>query len=192
MTYESRGQQAKFLLRPVHSRTFSHVQTSSCLDVIAFASVDWETVTDDPLHQYFDALFRAQIDQETLQLFDVKDAFHPFAFAAKVQSDDFPSYHDILRMTGEERLKWIESMDVEMSDLIERNAFELVPRSQVLQAGQKIVKSMWAFRRKRRPDGSVSRYKARLVVRGDLQKQFYNFSTNDTFAPVVEWSTVRI
>ena len=144
------------------------------------------------MYQYFDSLFRAQIDHDTLQLYDVEDAFHPFAFAAKVQSDDFPTYNEILRMSEEERLKWIEAMDVEISDLVERNAFDLVPRSQALQAGHNIVKSMWTYRRKRRPDGTISRYKARLVVRGDLQKQYYNFSTNDTFAPVVEWSTVRM
>jgi len=89
-------------------------------------------------------------------------------------------------------MKWIEAMDAEMSNLLERKAFELVPRSEVLRAGKKVIKSMWALRRKRKPDGSVSRYKGRLVVRGDLQKQFYDFTTNDTFAPVVEWSTVRM
>ena len=192
LTYDSPGQQAKVLLKPVTSRTYSHVQTSSCPSVIAFASVNWESVTDDPMYQYFDSLFRAQIDHDTLQLYDVEDAFHPFAFAAKVQSDDFPTYNKILRMSEEERLKWIEAMDVEISDLVERNAFDLVPRSQALQAGHNIVKSMWAYRRKRRPDGTVSRYKARLVIRGNLLKQYYNFSTNDTFAPVVEWSTVRM
>ena len=115
------------MVRQIASDLFSHVRVSSCPDVIAFATVDWHTVSDDPLFQYFDSLFRSQIDQETLQLYNVEDAFHPFAFAAKVQSNDFPTYHEILRMSGEERRKWIESMDVEMSDLMERNAFELVP-----------------------------------------------------------------
>ena len=190
LTYDSSGSQVRCMLRMINSRTFSHVHMSSDSNVIAFASVDWHTVSNDPMFQYFDSLFRCQIDPETLQLLD--GDIHPFAFAAKVQSEDFPTYHDILRMSGEERAKWIESMDVEMSDLVERDAFELVKRAEVIKAGHKVVKSMWAFRRKRKPDGSVSRYKARLVVRGDLQKQFYNFTTNDTFAPVVEWSTVRM
>ena len=43
---------------------------------------------------------------------------------------------------------------------------------------------------KRRPDGSVSCYKSRLVVQGDLQRESSIFTTNETFAPVVEWSTV--
>lgn len=192
LTYESRGGQARFLLRPIDSQSFSHVRSSSSTDVATFAVIDWETVVTDPMYQYFDHLFRCQLDPETLELFDVDDAFHPFAFAAKVQSADFPSYHDILRMDGEERRKWIESMDVEISDLVDRNAFELVDREAVLKGGDPVVKSMWAFRRKRKPDGTISRYKARLVVRGDLQRQFYDFTRNETFAPVVEWSTVRM
>ena len=192
LTYESRGKQVRFVLRSVDSRTFSHVRCDVGTDAFAFAVVDWEDVTDDPLYQYFHHLFQCQVDPKTLELLNADDAFHPFAFAAKVQSEDFPSYHDILRMTGEERRKWIESMDVEMSDLTERNAYELVSREEVLKQGHNIVKSMWAFRRKRRPDGSVSRYKSRLVVRGDQQKKFYDFTMNDTFAPVVEWSTVRM
>ena len=142
------------------------------------------------MYQYFHLLFSAQICPDTLELYCADDAFHPFAFAAKVQSEDFPSYHEILRMSDAERKKWMEAMDVEMNDLIERKAFELIPRSEPLSIGKKIIKSMWAFRRKRRPDNTVSRYKARLVVRGDIQRQTENFDTNQTFAPVVEWSTV--
>ena len=81
-------------------------------------------------------------------------------------------------------------MDTEMSDLIERKAFELVPRSKPLSLGKKIIKSMWAFRRKRQPDNTISRYKSRLVVRGDIQRRTELFDSNQTFAPVVEWSTV--
>ena len=192
LTYDSPGQQSSVLLQPVRSRTFTHFRSSVCASVIAFATVNWGGIVEDPTYQYFDSLFRSQIDPQTLQVLDVEDAFHPFAFAAKVQSEDFPSYSDILRMTGEERRKWMESMDEEINDLNERQAYELVPRSEVLKAGKKIVKSMWAFRRKRRPDNTISRYKSRLVVRGDLQKKFYDFTPNDTFAPVVEWSTVRM
>ena len=132
MTYESHGGQARFLLRNVDSHIFSHVQSSASPEVVAFALVDWECVDTDPLHQYFDSLFRCQIDFLTLELFDADDAFHPFAFATKVQSDDFPQCHDVLRMSGEERRKWIESMDVEISDLNEREAYELVSREDVL------------------------------------------------------------
>jgi hypothetical protein len=43
------------------------------------------------------------------------------------------------------------------------------------------------FLRKRTPDGTISKYKARFCVRGDLQE-----TVQETFAPVVAWSTVRL
>ena len=95
--------------------------------MITAATVDWHKVTSDPEYHYFDSLFHSQIDHETLELFCPDEAFHPFAFASKVQSEDFPTYKEVLQMPNEERRKWIESMDVEMSDLVERKAFELVP-----------------------------------------------------------------
>ena len=180
----------EILVLPVGSRSISHLPISTNADVIAFALADWEDVVKDPYFDYFDAMFKSQIDHETLQILDVEEAFHPFAFSAKIQSEDFPSYGDIIRMQGDERRRWMEAMDNEISELIERKAFEFVPCSDPMSKGKQIVKSLWAFRRKRRPDGSISRYKARLVVRGDLQKG--QFTTSETFAPVVEWSTVRM
>ena len=191
LTYKTKGGNAS-VLRKVVSRLFTYTVLSTCPNVIAAATLDWNTVSSDPEFIYFDRMFRAQLDPVTAELFCPDEAFHPFAFASKVQSEDFPSYQEILQMPDDERKKWIESMDVEMQDLVDRNAFELVPRSTATDAGQRVIKSKWAFRRKRRPDNTISRYKSRLVVRGDTQRQFYDFSTNETFAPVVEWSTVRM
>ena len=46
------------------------------------------------------------------------------------------------------------------------------------------------FRKKRHPSGEVYRFKAQMCVRGDLQRE--NYSSNETFAPVVEWATIRM
>ena len=130
------------------SRIFSHVQTPVDKDTFLFATLDWENVPADPELAYFDAMFSQQLNPETLQLYDVEEAFHPFTFAAKVQAKDFPAYHDILRMSGKERLKWIESMDAEMQDLTDCNAYKLVKRHEATSRGKQVIKSMWAFRRK--------------------------------------------
>ena len=42
----------------------------------------------------------------------------------------------------------------------------------------------------RDPDGLVRKLKARFCVRGDMQIEGVDFF--DTFAPVVQWATVRI
>eukprot|EP00977_Amphora_coffeiformis_P012588 scaffold3140_cov87-Amphora_coffeaeformis.AAC.1 len=191
LTYDSLGGHA-LLLKQVRSRLFDYVVLSTSPDVLAFATLDWETVTNEPLYAHFHKLFARQINPDTLELFGAQDAFHPFAFSAKLQSEDFPTYSDILCMEPIERAKWLQAMDQEINDLLDRNTFELVPRSEPNSKNEQVIKSMWAFRRKRKPNGEISRYKARLVVRGNLQRASSNYSSNETFAPVVEWSTVRM
>ena len=50
--------------------------------------------------------------------------------------------------------------------------------------------STWAFKVKRFPDGPVKKLKARWCCRGD--KQIENVDHFDTFAPVGNWTTVRL
>ena len=52
--------------------------------------------------------------------------------------------------------------------------------------GSEVVPLMWVFRIKCSPNGDFDKFKARLVVGGDLQSD-----ERETFAPVVKWSTMR-
>ena len=106
--------------------------------VVVFATVGWERVVGDPMYDYFHSLFCSQIDPESLRIINVESAFHPFAFLAKLQSQDFRtySYQEVLRMDKEKRLKWMQALDNEISDLAEREAFQLVPRSEPLSKSQ--------------------------------------------------------
>ena len=54
-------------------------------------------------------------------------------------------------------------------------------------AKTKILPGTWVFRRKRTPDGEISKYKARYCVRGDMEE-----GDPETYAPVVAWSSVRL
>ena len=82
-------------------------------------------------------------------------------------------------------------MDEEIKALFKTGACEFADRADVLKERKEIVKSMWAFCKKRKPSGEVTRCKSRLCVRGDLQKATGTYDCNKTFAPVVEWVTVR-
>ena len=50
--------------------------------------------------------------------------------------------------------------------------------------------AIWSFKRKRRPDGKVLKYKARLCAHGGQQKWGVNYW--ETYSPVVNWMSVRL
>ena len=49
---------------------------------------------------------------------------------------------------------------------------------------------IWFFKGKRKPDGPLDKYKARLCCHGGQQE--WGVTYWDTYAPVVSWSSVRI
>ena len=139
----------------------------------------------DSMTQIFDVynLYKQDdFDEEMLE------SIHPFAFSARANSEDTPNYHQAMNSPDAEGFR--EAMEAEWSQLTEMEAWEIVPRDKAIKMGKRVIDSVWAFRRKRYPDGSVKKLKARLCVRGDLQIEGVDFF--DTYSPVVSWSTVRL
>ncbi|GJY31074.1 ribonuclease H-like domain-containing protein [Tanacetum coccineum] len=52
-----------------------------------------------------------------------------------------------------------------------------------------MVRSMWLFKHKFHADGTLSRYKARLVTNGSSQQ--LGVDSDETFSPVVKPATIR-
>ncbi|GKD61302.1 ribonuclease H-like domain-containing protein, partial [Tanacetum coccineum] len=73
----------------------------------------------------------------------------------------------------------------EYKALIDNNTWVLVPRPPNVN----IVRSMWLYKHKYNADGSLNRYKARLVANGRSQQQGIN--CDETFSPVVKPATIR-
>jgi hypothetical protein len=61
--------------------------------------------------------------------------------------------------------KWKQAMDAEYSALMHNGTWHLVSASQVTN----IIDYKWAYKVKRKVDGSIDRYKARLVGKGFKQ-----------------------
>ena len=55
--------------------------------------------------------------------------------------------------------------------------------------GKRVLGGTWVFKRKRTPEGVITKYKARFCVRGDQQVEGEDYF--ETYAPVTMWSTVR-
>ena len=92
-------------------------------------------------------------------------------------------------MHGSDSLLYIEAMKKEVSQLMKQNTWKRLPRNDV-PPGRKILKSTWAFKLKRLPDETPLKYKTRFCVRGDLQTEGVDYF--ETYAPVVQWSTIRL
>ena len=76
-------------------------------------------------------------------------------------------------------------MQHELSILQKNNTWVLVD----LPKGKKAISCKWFYKLKLKSDGSIERYKARLVGRGFTQKQGINF--DETFSPAIKMSSAR-
>ena len=75
----------------------------------------------------------------------------------------------------------------EISSLEKKGSWDVVKKSSVKG---NTLPSTWALMRKRYPDGKIRKYKARFCVRWDMQ--WYGLDYEETYAPVFQWSTVRM
>jgi histone deacetylase 1/2 len=82
--------------------------------------------------------------------------------------------------------RWKASMQDEIKALERNHTWHLVPA----RKGINVIDSKWVFKIKRKADGSIDRYKGRLVAKGF--KQRYGMDYEDTFSPVVKVATIRL
>lgn len=104
-----------------------------------------------------------------------------FVFLADYQE---PVNYDKAIQTPE-RDKWVEAMDEEISALSKNSTWELCD----LPNDKKLVDNRWVFKIKFKKNGTIERYKARLVARGFTQE--YGVDYLETFSPVVRFTSVR-
>ena len=112
----------------------------------------------------------------------------PFAFAAAADnSSDTLTQSQMLK--ADDRNEFVKAQVPEIEGLVEAGVFEYHFMSE-LPKNARLLNAIWSYRRKRRPDGSLLKYKSRICVDGSQQQ--YGIDYWETYAPVCQWSTIRL
>ncbi|XP_031253597.1 uncharacterized protein LOC116111573 [Pistacia vera] len=82
--------------------------------------------------------------------------------------------------------EWREAMQEEFNALLKNETWILVPRTSKMN----VMGNKWVFRTKFHADGSLQKYKVRLVAKGFQQTPGLDYF--ETFSPVIKPSTIRI
>jgi hypothetical protein len=92
-----------------------------------------------------------------------------------------PPSHEPLVFNDANRYEvWHNVMREEIQALRANRTWTLVPS----HPSMNVVGSRWVYKIKRRSDGSIERYKTRLVARGFTQQEGIDYS--ETFSPVIK------
>jgi len=108
-------------------------------------------------------------------------ARYGFSLTATLASIPIPSSYK----QAMEHKCWQQAIETELLALAENQTWDVVP----CPPSVKPLGSKFVFTIKLRSDGSIDRYKARLVVLGN--KQEFGLDYEETFAPVAKMTTVR-
>ena len=102
-------------------------------------------------------------------------------------SNDNYTYPQSMQQTDKD--KFISIMLVEVAAHEESDHWRMVPRSS-LPVGAKTIRSIWSFKRKYFPYGSLNKHKAGICAHGNMQR--WGLKYWETFFPVVNMLSVRL
>jgi hypothetical protein len=111
----------------------------------------------------------------------------PTSYAMQMQNPDVLTHAQMKHQVDAN--KCVDAQRPEIASLMDINTFEFIPKTN-LPPKTRYLDLIWTYRRKRRPDASLKKYKARLCVNGSRQIQGVDYT--ESFAPVIQWSTIRM
>jgi hypothetical protein len=114
---------------------------------------------------------------------------NPLAFAASTKNNlDILSQAQMFRAS--DRDLFVECQKPKIKGLCDAGVFEFKNMSE-LPSHAHLLNAIWSDRRKHFPDGALIKHKSRICADGSQQKYGVDY-WEETYAPVVHWSTVRM
>lgn len=108
-----------------------------------------------------------------------------FAFSAEQYVQNDPLTLREAKLRSDWKL-WKIAVDNEYNSLMKNGTWTLCD----LPLDRKAIQCKWVFKIKRKFDGSIDKYKARLCAKGYSQKKGFDY--NETYAPVAKLTTFRV
>ncbi len=87
-------------------------------------------------------------------------------------------------MKSPDKALWLLGTENDFSSLISKGTWHLVP----VVSPMRVIRYSWKFKIKRDSLGAITKYKARLVARDDMQ----HLDFASVFAPTVRYTTLRV
>ncbi|GJX29094.1 putative RNA-directed DNA polymerase [Tanacetum coccineum] len=105
-------------------------------------------------------------------------------FVSFMVENEPTSYREAV--TSSEGQQWREAIKSEIESILQNHTWELVD----LPPGCKPLGYKWIFKNKMKADGTIDKYKARLVIKGYRQREGLDYF--DTYSPVTRITSIRM
>ena len=89
-------------------------------------------------------------------------------------------------LSSKDKEQWLASVKKEYTSLLENGTWRL----EELPQDKKALRTKWVFRIKKHADGSIEKYKSRLVVKGFSQRPGVDF--DEIFSPVIRIESLKL
>jgi hypothetical protein len=187
-----------YITFPDNTRTTDTPPSYACATTIGydvpFNDLDENTLLKGTFNQTLQDQLKAMWphDPEMTQEQLLAQQVEGYALVQDLLVDSIPepaTYKKAIAEDQPEKARWAEAIDTETNNLLSRTTWEYVPKSS-LPKYKRPTRCKYIFKKKLNKDGSL-KYKARLVLCGYSQVAGEDYSSDELYASVCSYASMR-